>query len=322
MAEPPSRTALVVLIVVTLVIAGGLAGLAYYLSRPAAPPSELRAQLGGNATVNYIGYFGSGPDSGRVFDTSIYSVAVNNASYPKAAEFHYRGSKAAYTALGVYIGPSAPTSGYSIGNDTFVSVVTGFWQGLIGLPGNQTHNIVVPPSLGYGPQDPACLRTLPLTYTLPVVSTLSMSAFAAKYVGVTPLTGITFPDPDYGWNVTILAANSSFVTIENLPPVGYVTSPAGWPVLVSAISSTPNGVGAITLVNELVPSEAGLLVGTDFNHTGPCSTSSTDYQFIVSAVNPTNGTYTENFNSEVQGQVLIFVVTVIDIFPPPPGAVA
>ncbi len=320
MAEPPSRTAFVVLIVITLVAAGGLAGFAYYHSRPGSPPSVLTAQFGGNATVNYIGYFGSGPDSGRVFDTSIYSVAVNNASYPKSVGFKYRGSEASYTPLGVYIGPNAPTSGYAIGNDTFVSVVTGFWEGLIGLRGNQSHTIVVPPDLGYGPQDPACLRTLPLTYTLPVIHTLSASAFAAQYVGVTPLTGVTFPDPDYGWNVTILAANSSFVTIENLPSVGYVASPAGWPVLVSAIAGTPNGAGTITLVNELTPGEAGHLLGTDFNHTGPC-TSSTNDQFIVSAVDPTAGTYTENFNEEVQGQVLIFVVTVIDIFPPPPGVV-
>jgi FKBP-type peptidyl-prolyl cis-trans isomerase 2 len=32
-------------------------------------------------------------------------------------------------------------------------------------------------------------------------------------------------------------------------------------------------------------------------------------------VDPAQGTYTEDFNQEVQGQTLIFVVTVQDIFP-------
>jgi hypothetical protein len=316
MAEPPSQTALIVLVVLTLIAAGALAGFAYYHSRPTPAPSILTAQAGGNATVNYIGYFGSGPQSGRVFDTSIYSVAINNASYPKSAGFHYRGSEANYTPLGVYLGSNAPSSGYTIGNTTFVSVVPGFWQGLLGLRGNETKTVVVPPDLGYGPQNPACLRTLPLTYTVPVIATFSSTGFSAAYPGVTPLTGVTFKDPNYRWNVTILAANNSFVTIENLPSVGFVASPAGWPVLVTGIAATSNGAGAITLVNELSPSDAGQLAGKDFNHTGPCSSSS-NYQFIVSAVDPTAGTYTENFNEEVQGQVLIFVVTIVDIYPPP-----
>ena len=316
MAEPPSRTALIVFIVLTLIVAGALAGFAYYESRAKAAPSRLTTQLGGNATVNYIGYFGSGPENGRVFDTSIYSVAINNASYPKSVGFHYRGSEANYTPLGVYLGPNAPSSGYTIGNTTFVSVVTGFWEGLLGLPGNTTNTLVVPPDLGYGPQNPACFRTLPLTYTLPVVATFSATGFASAFPGVSAFTGVMFKDPSYGWNATILAANSSFVTVENLPYVGYVASPAGWPVLVTGISSTPNGAGAITLVNELTPAQAGHLLGKDFNGTGPC-TSQSNGQFIVTAVNPTNDTYTEDFNEEVQGQILIFVVTVIDIFPPP-----
>jgi FKBP-type peptidyl-prolyl cis-trans isomerase 2 len=316
MADPPSRTAFIVFVVMTLVAAGGLAGFAYYHSRPTSPPARLTVQEGGNATVNYIGYFGSGPESGRVFDTSIYSVAVNNASYPKAVGFHYRGSEANYTPLGVYIGPNAPSGGYMINNVSFVSVVTGFWQGLVGLPGNESKTLVIPPDLGYGPQNPACLRTLPLTYTLPLIATFSAAGFSSAYPGVTPLTGVVFPDPHYGWNDTVLAANSSFVTVENLPSVGYVASPAGWPVLVTAITGTPNGAGAITLYNELNPSQAGHLLGKDFNGTGPCSSSSNG-QFIVSAVDPAAGTYTENFNEEVQGQILIFVVTVIDIYPPP-----
>lgn len=316
MAEPLSRTTVVILIVITLIAAGALAGVAYHYSRPAAGPSVLTPQFGGNATVNYIGYFGSGPENGRIFDTSIYSVAINNASYPKALAFHYRGSEANYTPLGVYVGPDAPSGGYTIGNTTFSSVVTGFWEGIIGVPGNTTKTIVIPPDLGYGPQNASCFRTEPLTYTLPVVATLTANGFTSAYPGVSPLTGVVFKDPHYGWNVTILAANSSFVTVENLASVGYTASPAGWPVVVTSITSTPNGQGAITLVNQLSAAQAGHVLGTDFNGTGPCETT-TNAQFIVTAVDPTTGTYTEDFNEEVEGQTLIFVVTVVDIYPPP-----
>lgn len=315
MTEPPSRTAFTVLIILVLIAAGALAGFAYYHSRPGSPPSVLTPQYGGNATVNYIGYFGSGPESGRVFDTSIYSVAVNNASYPKAASFEYRGSKASYTPLGVTISPYAPSSGYTIGNTTFTTVVTGFWEGLIGVPGNTSHTIVIPPDLGYGPENASCIRTVPLTYTVPVIATFTASGFATVYPGVNPLTGVAFKDPNYGWNATVLAANSSFVTVENSPYIGYVGSPAGWPVVVTAINGTSNGAGKITLVNQLSPSEAGFLQGKDFNGTGLCSSTSGGH-FIVTAVDPAAGTYTENFNREVVGQVLIFVVTVINIYPP------
>ncbi len=312
MAEAPSRTALVIFIVVTLIAAGALAGVAYYFSLPPKSHAVPLVQFGGNATVNYIGYFGSGGDNGRVFDTSIYSVAVNNASYPKAASFSYRGSVAAYQPLGVYVGPTTPEGGYTIGNLTFTTVVTGFWEGIIGLPGNSTHTIVIPPDLGYGPQNASCFRTMPLTYTVPIVATYSSSAFSVAYPGISPSTGVSFQAPSYGWNATILAANSSFVTVENTPYVGYVSSPAGWPVVVTSVTSTPSGAGAITLVNQLTAAQAGRVMGTNFNSTGLCSSNT----FIVSAVNPLAGTYTENYNREVTGQVLIFVVTVIDIFPP------
>ena len=35
----------------------------------------------------------------------------------------------------------------------------------------------------------------------------------------------------------------------------------------------------------------------------------------MSAVDLADGTFTENFNSEVQGETLDFIVTVVDIFP-------
>ena len=251
-----------------------------------------------------------------MFDTSLHTVAVDPVAYPKSLEYHPRGTAGNYTPLAVHVGGHTPSSGYTLGNLSFIQVVTGFWQGLLGIQPNQTHTIIVPPDLGYGSTNPACVATLPLTQHVPVVRTLSGAQFQTASPGGLAASGAEFSDPHYGWTVLVLSANSSFVTIENLPYVGETASPAGWPVTVTSIASTTNGSGDITLVNQLAPASAGHLLGKDFLGTGPCS-SSANGQFIVSNVNPAAGTYTEDFNPEVQGQTLLFIVTVVDVFVPP-----
>ncbi|MGI0131758.1 MAG: hypothetical protein ACREDK_01485 [Thermoplasmata archaeon] len=317
MPEKPSIVPLLVMIAV-VVIAGAIGGSYVYfhsLPQPGGTPFVVRP--GDNVTVNYIGIFGSGAESGKVFDTSLYRVASDNVAYPKSLEYHGRGVAANYTTLAVHVGGSTPSSGYTLGNFSFIQVVPGFWQGLVGIPPNQTHTIIVPPDLGYGPTNPACVATFPLTQNMPIVRTFSGAQFQKAYPGAIAATGSEFSDPHYGWTVMVLAANASFVTIENLPTLGESASPSGWPVTVTAIASTANGSGTITLVNQLTAADAGHLLGKDFLGTGPCS-SSANGQFIVSSVDPAKGTYTENFNPEVQGQTLIFIVTVVDVFVPPP----
>lgn len=318
MADPSlSTTALLVLVVLVLIAGGAAAGFVYLHDKPSAAPAVTTVQVGDNVTVNYIGIFGSGPEAGKVFDTSLYAVATNNIAYPKSLQYHARGPSASnYTTLDVHVGGNTPSSGYSLGGLSFIQVVTGFWTGLVGATPNLTRTITVPPALGYGPTNPACLATKPLSYTIPVLQTIPGTTFSKAYPGVEATTGVQFPDPHMGWPVLILGANASFVTIENLPPLGWKASPSGWPVEVTNITSTSNGSGRITLVNEIQPTQAGLLLGTDYLGTGPC-TSQSSGKFIVSAVNLTAGTYTENFNQEVQGQTLIFLVTVVDLFHPP-----
>ncbi|HZY70103.1 MAG TPA: hypothetical protein VFF67_03890 [Thermoplasmata archaeon] len=321
MVEKFSWVPAIILIVIIAVAGGGSAIFVYYhnVVHPAAAP--LVVVEGVNVTVNYIGIFGSGPEEGKVFDTSLYSVGSNDAAYAKSLEFHARGIAKNYTPLDVHVGGNTPSSGYTLGNYSFIQVVTGFWQGLLGLPGNETHTVVVPPNLGYGPKNPACIAEQPLTYTLPVLEMLPGPTFSHQYPGIVATTGASFNDPRYGWPVLILSANASFVTIENEPSVGTTASPAGWPVLVTSVTSTGNGTGTITLENQLSSSQAGHLLGKDFAGTGPCTTQAHG-QFIVTAVDPANGTYTEDYNTEVTGQTLLFDVTVVDIFLPVAAATA
>jgi FKBP-type peptidyl-prolyl cis-trans isomerase 2 len=303
--EQPSRILMVVLVVVVLAVAGAAAVLVYEYNKPKAASPVLTIAAGDNVTVNYIGEFGSGAQTGRVFDTSLYSVAQNNQSYAKSLEYQSRGPVTAYTPLAVHVGAGAPASGYTIGNLTFNTVVTGFWQGLIGIAGNQSRTIIVPPNLGYGPLNASCLGTSPLVYSVPVLTYVSVQEFGVLYPGVDATVGQVFSDPTYGWSDSVFAVNSTTIAVQALPTSGETTHPNGLPFVVSSLNAT-----SITLSSRLTPSDAGLVLG-QLTSGSLCGKT----KFIVSAVDPAAGTFTENFNPEVQGETLDFFVTVVDIFP-------
>lgn len=301
-----------VLLAAVLIIAGGVtAGYVYAKNRPSSPTPILAIREGYNATVNYIGEFATGPQAGRVFDTSIYAVAQNNLTYPKSLLYQPRSNESAYTPLAVHVGPTTPSGGYVINNVSFITVITGFWQGIIGLSGNRTVTVVIPPSLGYGPLNPACLVTQPLTYSMPTIVTLTRAQFAAQYPGAPVTVGSTLSQPIYHWPVLLLSANATSVVLVNQPRIGFVSSPYGWPVEVTNITSGPGG-GNLTLHNELGVTQAGLVKGTLPTNQTVCNTGT----FVVSSVNLANGTFTENFNSQVAGATLKFIITAVDIFPP------
>ena len=306
MAEPRTSPVLAIILVVIVLVAGvgGIAYLYFYENHKSPVSSGLIVQVGDNVTVNYIGLFAQGPQQGRVFDTSEYSVALNNASWPKALGYSPRGAESNYTPLGVHVGPNVPSGGYTLGGQTFGSVVPGFWQGLVGLPGNRTHYITVPPALGYSFVNASCYVTRELTTTFPVLVTVTPGQFAGLFPNVSATAGTVFTDPLYGWSDAILSTNSSSVTYENLPTIGATSAPNGWAVLVTNITAS-----TITLVSQLSPSQAGLVLG---HGSGTFCGSST---FIVSQVNLAAGTYVEDYNQEVSGQTLIFIVSVVDIYP-------
>jgi hypothetical protein len=318
MAEKrPSPVLTIILVVIVIAAGGGIFAFLYYENHKPSAASPLTVQAGDNVTVNYIGLFAAGPQQGHVFDTSLYSVALNNASWPKSLSYTSRGgSPSDYSPLAVHVGSTTPSGGYVVGNLTFGSVVPGFWEGLVGLPGNRTHYITIPQNLGYPAFliNASCYQTQPLTYNYPVVQTLTPSAFASQFPNITANPGTSFPDPVYGWQDQIIGANSSAVVVENLPTLGMTTNPHGWAVVVTNISAT-----MITLQNQLSPNQAGTILG----HTTNTVCSSTT--FIVSQVNLGAGTFVENFggisggsqvgNQEVYGQTLIFVVSVVDIYP-------
>ncbi|MGP8077714.1 MAG: hypothetical protein ACLQD8_06645 [Thermoplasmata archaeon] len=305
MAERSPSIWVLTLGVVAILVAAGSGGAYLYLQNHRAPSAGPRTVgLGENVTVNYVGVFGSGPEQGRVFDTSILADARNNLSWPKSLEYTFRSNLSQYAPLGVHVDPNTPRNGYTGHGVTFGGVVTGFWRGLLGLPGNVTATITIPPALGYGPANASCILSAPLVDHLPVLFSISSSKFLTTYPNVTRSAGIEFKDPTYGWTDLVLSVNATTVTVENLPPVGFTSKPGTWSLTVTNISA-----GEITLTNDIAPSQAGLLLGN--SKTSVCSSK----QFIISAVDPGAGTFEENFNHEVVGQTLIFLVTVVDIYP-------
>jgi FKBP-type peptidyl-prolyl cis-trans isomerase 2 len=302
-AEKPPRILFAILVALVLIAAGGGAALLYEYNKPKSAHTILTVQVGDNVTVNYIGAFGSGAQAGRVFDTSIYSVATQNISYPKSLEYQSRGPPSAYSPLGVHVGPSGS---YTIGGVTFGPVVTGFWQGLIGLPVNQTRTIDIPPSLAYGAMNSSCLLSAPLVERVATFSSVSASDFSTLFPNVTATVGVVFSDPTFGWNDTVFAVNSTSVVVQALASVGQTALPNGLPFSVSSVNST-----TIVLSSQLTPSDAGLVLG-HVSGNGLCGTT----KFIVSAVNLATETFTENFNAEVKGETLDFTVTVVQILSP------
>ena len=297
----------ILLIVVVVVAAGIGAAFLYEFNHPKSATPIRTVVEGDNVTVIYIGVFGSSPQTGRVFDTSLYSVASNNASYPKSLEYAHYGSPSSFTPLPVHVGATTPSGGYVLDGLTFSSVVTGFWQGLIGLPVNHTARLTLPPSLAYGAADPACFLRQPLVVHVPVLLTLTPAQFQQSYPSANETAGTVFTDPTYGWTDLVFSANGSAVVVENLPALGWSVPGTSWPVVVTALNAT-----TITVTNRLTAADAGTVAGVSGAQV--CSTQASGGKYIVSAVDLTNGTYTEDFNLEVVGQTLIFDVTVVQFY--------
>jgi len=304
-ARPPSLGFLAFLVVVAVIVAGVGAGLLYEYNHPKRPSSPTAVAVGDNVTVNYIGLFGSGPEQGKVFDTSIASVATDNATYPKSLEYSPRNASG-YAPLPVHVGSNTPSSGYNASGRTYIGVIPGFWRGLVGLQVNQSRWVTVPASVGYGPLDPSCLETAQLVQTIPAVVTTSTRAFATGYPGDTGVTGATFADPTYGWTDTVLSANQSAVVVDRMPYLGETVHPYGWTIVVTGITSQ-----TITLQSQLTSSSVGSVLGS-ISGVKVCSVT----DFLVWSVDLSAGTFTENYNREVVGQTLIFVVTIVSILPP------
>lgn len=291
-----------VIAVVLLVIGAGL--VSYYAygyftaSRAKAPLSVL---AGDEVYVNYTGQF----TNHLVFDTSMLSVAQNNATFPKAPGFTWRGASA-YKPLHIT----------NVGSG---QVIKGFDEALIGMTANQTKSVLIPPSLGYGPINTSLLSYLPLYQNISMVHTLTAATFQSDF-GQSPYVGLVIRDPFWGWNLQVLSSGNGTATYQYQPVAGMLVYPytlnsssvaglTGFPVKVLSISSSANnGTGLISIKNEITSSMVNTVGGK----------SPTGAHFIIYGIN-SNGTATLNFNQPVVGRYLLFTLTVTYISNPSTG---
>src|SRR5437762_748844 len=240
--------------VLVLVIAILAVYFVYVIPKFGHPP--LRAQSGDQVKVDYVGRF----EDGFVFDTSLASVAEDNASYTKAFSFGWRNS---WQPLGFAIG-AVP-----------LAVIQGFDVGVQGLAVGDAKTIVVPPNLGYGLSDPTKILMKPLFEPVPVRVTMNESAFTNTYK-TQPVSGANVTDPFWGWSAYV-SVSGSIVTVTNSPVPGQMVHPYGsWAARVDSVDDgADNGTGRI-VVHHLLDTTAVDRVGQ--------KTASGPVVFVVTAV--------------------------------------
>lgn len=268
--------------VLILVIA--ILGVYYGYVVPKIAPPPIRAQTGDTVHVNYVGTFAS--DS-LVFDTSLRSIAQDNASYPKAFSFSWHST---WSPLSVTIGSGG--------------VVKGFDLGVQGLAEGESKTVIVPPELGYGPADPAKFVVKPLLE--PVVVRLTMNATDFLLAYHTPaVSGTNVTDPLWGWSATVSVADT-VVTVTNSPVLGQIVRPYhAWNAQVVSIDDAKNaGQGEILVRHQLDRSLVDRVGLRDANG---------KVVFVVTSVDLNAGTYTLNYNDPTKGRVLVFQVTMVAI---------
>ncbi len=276
----------IAVIIATVLIAVSIGAYLVYFVEPhdGAGEEDLIVEAGDIVTVDYVGMF----QDGKVFDTSIESVAFNDATYPKALSYELRDT---FSPLN-----------FSVGGG---QMVTGFDSGVIGMYVGETKEILVSPAEGYGLSDPSKVSSRPMLEQVPVYEYgVSLENFTTEY-GVAATVGVTVRDNFWGWNVSIYSIDSvgGTVTLKNVPDVGTFVSPyGGWSCKVESIDeSANNGGGRITLRHMLTAADANAKVGVD----------AIGQEFRVVAVDLEEGTFVADYNREVVGQYLVFRVTVL-----------
>jgi hypothetical protein len=113
-----------VVVVLIMVAASAFAVVTFFTPDPPQTVSP-----GDDVSVNYIGFVNV-TGTPHVFDTSEWSVAIDNTTYPKVAWFTMR-AESAYDPLN-----------FTAGNG---QVVIGFDQGVLGMEEGETKTILITP---------------------------------------------------------------------------------------------------------------------------------------------------------------------------------
>ncbi len=154
-------------------------------------------QVGDNVSVDYTGTL-----NGKVFDTSIESVAKeNNLSSPIR---HYEPIR------------------FVVGKGFMVK---GFEEGIIGMKVGESKTLTIPPEKGYGQKNPQLIQTVPIIQNFPIIRNFSKTVDVPTnqfdgIFGSGRRIGENVHIPESNANLTILNISSSYVHVAYNLKVG------------------------------------------------------------------------------------------------------
>ena len=301
-SEKDPKRKILALMVAAIVVCGALIGYVLYSELGGSKAQSSHTIVSGDVvTMNYIGKL---PD-GRVFDTSLYDVASNDARYPKSLTFSLR-DNTSYKPFNM-----------TAGNYGSGGTIKGFALGVLGLREGDRATITVLPGEGYEVQ-PAYVRWQELSQIVPAVEVLSTQEFTNNFK-TTPVPMAILPHYFWTWDVQVVEVFAGTVTFRNMPTVGEIVypfgnpgdpaNPSGWPVEVMEYNPLD---AVITVKHHLTADDVYNIKGTDID----------DRTIIVTGYNADNGTFQigksnpqSGYNAEIAGRTLIFEVTIIKVTP-------
>jgi FKBP-type peptidyl-prolyl cis-trans isomerase 2 len=149
-------------------------------------------KTGDNVSVDYTGSV-----NGKIFDTSIDSVAKeNNLSV----------SNRTYKPIQ-----------FTVGKGQFIK---GFEEGIIGMKLGESKMLTIPPEKGYGPKNPLLIQTIPVIQRVPIVRTFP-KVFEIPYGQFTSLFG---PNHKIGDSVRVPGTNANISVLNISTTTGMLVS--------------------------------------------------------------------------------------------------
>lgn len=313
MESPPKPTEkrdtgkiVMALLIAAIVISVGAISFVVYTNSQATKSLTIPViKAGDKVMMNYIGRFADG----RVFDTSMLSVGLNNALYPKSLTYSAK-SNASYEPFNM-----------TAGNYGQGGTIRGFALGVIGLHEGDQATIDVKPGDAY-PVLSKYVQPIDVHQQIAVLDFINDQQFMTTF-GTEAVPGQVYKHPFWGWDVWVVSVLLGQVTIRNDPTIGQVVypfgnpndlaNPNGWPVTVESYDPLAyGGQGLIVLKHGVSQADVYEVKGVD-------SDGST---FVVSSFNSTAGTFqisksdsSTGYNGEIAGRELFFEVTIIEVTP-------
>ena len=311
MESPPKSTKkrdtgkiVMALLIAAIVISVGAISFVVYTNSQATRSLTLPAiKAGDTVMMNYIGRFADG----RVFDTSILSVGLNNALYQKSLTYSAR-SNDSYAPFNM-----------TAGNYGQGGTIRGFALGVLGLHQGDHAILDVKPGDAY-PVLSQYVLTIQLHQQISVLNFMTDLQFTTSF-GTDPVVGQVYTHFFWGWDVRVVSDLGGVVIIRQDPTIGQIlypfgnpnnpANPGGWPVTVDSYDpSADGGNGLIVITHEVSLADVYEVKGLDIDGA----------TFVLSAFNSTAGTFqisksnsSTGYNGEIAGRELFFEVAILKV---------